>query len=363
MRILMIITNEFNMSGITNNVMNYYRYMDKREMKIDFVAPNNVPERLKNEINSNGGVVYELTMRNRNPIKYIIELKKIIQEKCYDIVHAHGNSCTLAAEMYAAKLAGTKVRIAHSRNTKCQQVFFNKILRNLFDKSYTHGFACGVDAGKWLFRDKEFTVIKNGNDIDKFKYNNSVRYDYRKKLGVEGKKVIGHVGLFNHQKNHEFLIDIFNELIKLDKNYILIMVGDGELKSTIEDKVESLGLKENVIFTGKSLEVEKLIQAMDIMVLPSRYEGLPNVVIEWQIACLPCIISDNADRNVKITELVKFISLNEKPREWARLIDEMKIEDRNLIKDKIISEITEAGFSIKENAQELSKIYNSLLNN
>ncbi|TYQ15961.1 UNVERIFIED_CONTAM: glycosyltransferase involved in cell wall biosynthesis [Acetivibrio alkalicellulosi] len=362
MRVLIIMTTTMEISGITMSVMNYYRYMDKNDMSIDFIAPNVVPKRIRDEIELNNGKIFELLMRRRNPIKYFNTMRKIISEGKYDIVHAHGNSCTLALEMLAARLEAVKVRIAHSRNTTCVHRLIHKLLRPIFDTSYTDGFACGVEAGKWLFRRNKFTVIKNGNDIDKFAFNQKTRQEYREKYKLNGKKVIGHVGYFNYQKNHEFLIEVFNDLVKINPEYVLLLVGDGSLKEDIKSKVKKLGLENQVIFIGKSLEVERLVQAMDIMVLPSRYEGLPNVVVEWQIACLPCLVSDKVTKEVKLTDLVEFMPLEAGSKEWANKINKIKLIDRNLIKDSIVKQITRAGYNVKENAKELKKLYIELTN-
>ncbi|MCG5102604.1 glycosyltransferase family 1 protein [Oceanobacillus alkalisoli] len=360
-RLLIIVTTKFELDGITNNIMNYYKYMDKSDMKVDFAVPNIVPDRLKNIIKANDGTIFELPYRNNNPIKYLINLKRIISKNNYNIVHAHGNSSTLALEMYAAKSAGINIRIAHSRNTMCKYKTINKVLRPIFDRNTTHGFACGVDAGKWLFRNNEFKVIKNGNDIEKFKPNQKVRRQVREKYDLQGKKVIGHVGHFNYQKNHEFLIEVFNELVRINPNTILFLIGDGKLRPFIKEKVEKMGLMDKVVFIGKSLEVEKLIQAMDVMVLPSRYEGLPNVSIEWQIACIPSVFSDGITKEIAITDLVHFMSLESGALEWAKLLDQIELVDRNEVSDRVVKQITDAGFNIEENSKELKKIYTNLL--
>lgn len=361
MKILTIVTTKFDISGITNSVMNYYRYMDKSDMKIDFLVPNKVSNRLRDEIESNGGRIFELLMRNKNPFLYIKQLEKIIRKGGYDIVHAHGNSSTLAVEMYAAKRAGAKVRIAHSRNTTCKYLTLDKLLRPIFNKTYTHGFACGVEAGKWLFEANPFTVITNGNDIDKFAFDEKTRNDFRQKYNLQDKKVIGHVGSFNYQKNHEFLINTFYELLKFDSNCVLVLVGEGDLKPSIEQKVVELGMEDKVIFTGKSFEVEKLLQAMDIMVLPSRYEGLPNVVVEWQIACLPSLVSDKVTSEAKLTDLVEFESLDKTPKDWAYKINKIEIINRSTISEEVQRGITKAGFNVKQNAIDLKNIYIKLI--
>ncbi|WP_444684985.1 glycosyltransferase family 1 protein [Alkalicoccus luteus] len=360
-KLLIIATTKFDLDGITHSVMNYYRYMDKSNMEIDFVIPNKINERLRKEIESNNGEIFELLLRNKKPLLYFRELKRIISKKKYDIVHAHGNSCTLAVEMLAAKQAGVKVRISHSRNSMCKHKLIHKLLRPVFNFTYTHGFACGYQAGRWLFQSDNFTVVNNGNDVEKFSYNEEIRQIYREKYNLEGKKVIGHVGAFNYQKNHDFLIGIIEHLVKRSPEYVLFLVGDGYTRKEVEKKIQRKGLSNNVIFTGKSLEVEKLIQAMDIMVLPSRYEGLPNVVIEWQIACLPSIISDNVTQEVQLTDLVEFLPLEAGEAAWVKKISEIEMIDRQRVKKQVIHEITEAGFNVKENAKHLKEHYFKLV--
>lgn len=360
-RILIIMTNSMGFTGVSTSVLNYYSFMDKSNMQINFVVPNKVDNWLKNQIESNGSKVYELLMRDKNPFRYMKELIEIIKMGNYDIVHAHGNSCTLLTELCAAKIGGVRIRIAHSNNTACTHIIFHRLLRPFFNRSYTHGFACGTDAGKWLFGKRPFTVIANGNDIEKFSYNNQTRKEYRQKYNLEGKKVIGHVGSFNYQKNHDFLIETFYELTKLDPGCVLFLIGDGDLRSEIENKVKNLGIDEKVVFVGKTLEVSKMLQAMDIMVLPSRFEGLPNVVIEWQIACLPSIVSDKVTKDAKLTKLVEFMPLENGVKAWAKRINEIEIIDRQNISESIIEEIRKAGYDIKENAKELESLYASFV--
>lgn len=363
MRILVVMTNPLGPSGITHSVMNYHRYMDKTDMVIDFIAPNKVENKWRKQIEDNGGRLFELTMRNRNPFKYMLKLRAIMTNGKYDIVHAHGNSCTLAVEMLTAKWAGIKVRISHSRNTTCKHRLLHGILRPLFNRTYTHALACGTEAGEWLFPGKPFVVMPNGNDIDKFQFNKKIRDEYRKKHNLEDKKVIGHVGLFNDQKNHSFLIDVFAELLK-NKNgteYFLILIGDGKLKSEIEHKVRLLGIDSHVLFTGRSSNVHEWLQAMDLMLLPSLYEGLPNVVVEWQIAGVPSIISDKVTREVKLTDIVEFLPLEGGATVWAEQIRRTKLEDREAIKDIVISQINNAGFNVKDNAKQLEILYSELV--
>ncbi|NFS12411.1 glycosyltransferase family 1 protein [Clostridium botulinum] len=362
MRILVINTVNFAYGGgISNVIMNYYRAIDKSDMKIDFVACKDIDRNLKNELECNGSKVYHLNSRMKKPFKYILNLIKIIKNGKYDIVHAHGNSCTLALEMYSAKKGGAKVRIPHSHNSTCDYTILHRMLRKIFDASYTNAFACGKKAGEWLYNGKPFDVINNGIDIEKFKYNSEIREKYREKYRLCDKKVIGHIGHFSYQKNHDFLIKIFKELYKLDNKYRLLLIGDGELRSSIEQKINDLGLNDFVIFTGKSFEVPQLLQAMDILIMPSRFEGLPLTLIEAQASGLTCFVSDVVSNEVAITSLIKFLSLEKSPKEWAERINSMQIINRIKIKEFIYSKIVDSGYSIKENAINFKKMYKKYL--
>lgn len=346
--------------GITMSVVNYFKNIDNKKIQIEFVAPSVVND-IEKDIKKKNGKVHIIKGRTKNPIKYIKNLSELIKNNKYDIIQAHGSSAILCLEMIAAKKAGCKIRIAHCRNTKTNHKLLDKMLRPIFYKTYTHGFACGQDAGKWLFKDKNFEIINNGKDIEKFQFNEKVRMEFRKKYNLDNKIVIGHVGRFNEQKNHSYLIDVFYELLKSNEKYFLVLIGTGHLQETIKKKVKELGIEKNVLFVGDSKEVEKWLQTMDIMIFPSKYEGFPNVLIEWQIAGLPCLISSTITKEVKCTELVRFESINEQPKEWAKIIEKMKLEDRNASREKIKAQIAKSGYDIKENAKKLEKIYQRLI--
>lgn len=326
-------------------------------MQVDFVIPNDIRSDLREEFDANGSRIYKITCRNKNPLLYVTKLSRLIKKNKYDIVHAHGNSCTLALEMYAAKKGGVKVRISHGHSSSCKYKFAHKLMRNIFDKAYTHAFACGQVAGKWLYRDKHYVVINNGIEIKKFKYNPEIRKEYRDKYNMHGKKIIGHIGHFTYTKNHDFLLDVFKELYNRDSKYRLLLIGEGHLKYDIEKKVSNLGLDDVVLFTGKSLEVPQLMQAMDMIVMPSHYEGLPLTLVEAQSACLPCFVSDSVSKEAAITELIQFISLHKTPEEWASVVNALEFENREINSDKMYSQIINEGYSINNNAKRMKELY------
>ena len=367
MRILQIMTSSLTFNGIGMSIMNYFRNINNENIHIDFAVPNEVEDQIRKEIEQKNCKIFQLIsedkkkLKQRHPIKYYKEIHKIIKANNYDIVHVHGSSSMMCIELLAAKKAGCKVRIAHSRNTESDNNKLHFLLKPFFKKSYTDAFACGKEAGEWLFgKNKEVTIIPNGKDSDEFKFKEEERNKIRKEYNLENKIVIGHVGNFFFQKNHEFLIDVFKELTKKDDRYVLVLVGFGTLQDEIEKKVVDLGIENKVVFLGKVTNISEWLNAMDIMVFPSRFEGFPNVLIEWQISGLPCIISDTITKDVKITDLVKFKSLQDSPEDWAKEIIKIELKDRN--NTKYIEQIKEAGYDIKENAKMLENLYIDLYN-
>ena len=365
MKVLMIFSGLVSNEGIANNVINYLKHIDKKNLQIDFIVQNQPQEWMVNEIIKNNSKYYVLKGRNRNIFKYIRELKRIINMNGYNIVHIHGSSSLLAIDLLAACIAGVKVRIAHSRNTTCNHKILNIIFRPLFNVLVTDCFACGEDAGKWLFKNRKFNVIKNGKEIDKFLYDERIRNDYRKKLNIEDKVVVGHIGRFNNQKNHTFLIDIFSELIKLNENYVLLLIGEGVLLKSIKEKISNLKIKDNVIFLGETEQISELLNSMDLFIFPSKYEGLPNVLLEAQLSGLPIFTSDVITDEVAICDTVEFISLEENANIWADKIFKYSKSNSNsnrkFSRNDTRQKFTKAGFDIKENAQELKNLYSSII--
>lgn len=361
-KILTIATSHFDTGGITRVVMNYYEHLDKNHFMMDFVVPNDLPENIKKEFMSNNSKYYILKGRQKNPFKYVNNLSNIIRKGKYDIIHVHGNSATMFLEMYAGYRAGCKVRIAHSHNSTCIHKIIDKILRPIFYKYCNYNFACGELAGKWLFGNRKFIIIPNGNDTHKFSFNENKREEIRTKYNLQDKKVFGHVGRFNDQKNQEFLVDIFYEYYKENKNSALILVGSGMYFHKIQDKVKTLGIQRSVIFTNEIQNVEDWLCACDVMLLPSKYEGFPVVLIEWQISGLPCLVSDKVTREIKLTDLVEFIDLEDKNK-WLKLMKTTELKDREKSSKEAEKIVRKKGFDIKQNTRQLEKIYIEAVNN
>lgn len=358
-KILIVNTVRFRLNGITSVILNYYRNMDKSDMQIDFVVINEISSEYRQELESNGAKIFYLP-RKKNPLKYQVELFKIIKQNKYDIIHIHGNSSMMLLETLPAKLGGIPVRIVHSHNTTCTHMLLHKILNPLFKCTYTHAFACGEEAGKWLFGNSNFTIIKNGIDLKKYSYNEEIRNIYRKKICATNRIVIGHVGNFIEQKNHSFLIDVFNDLVSKNPNYLLLLISDGALMEQIKEKVRNLNLDNNVIFLGKTTEVQNYLQAMDIFILPSLYEGLPVVLIEAQANGLPCLVSDKVSKESNLTDSLKFIPIDNKSIWVENLIEvSSKLDIYNRFKkcEEYQMKISKNGYDISNNANSIKKMY------
>lgn len=358
LNIMVVPTGGFGMDGITSCIMNYYNNIERSNVEFTFVVTQiigdiNYFENLKKIIVSNGDKVVEIN-RKKNPIKYFLEIITIMNSQKFDAVHIHGSSSLMAIELLAAKISNISIRITHSHNTTCNYKRVNKLLRPALLKLTTCRVACGQDAGEWLFGKKNFLILKNGIDISKYSYNDQERKKMRESLQLRGKKVIGHIGTFNTQKNQEFFVGILKELVKKDNNYCLIFVGDGEKKQEVKEKFIAEGLEENVLFLGRRSDVHNILQAMDLMVLPSLHEGFPLVAVECQASGLRCILSENITNEAKLTELVYFMSLQDSNIKWAEKIEKVINYQRNNCYN---NEILKKGYDVTTNAEELVKIY------
>ena len=356
LKVLMINTVPMCYEGITTVMLNYAENMDRTGLQLDFLAINDVEESLRARIAVMGAQLYVIEGRNRHPLRYLRTLRRLIRANGYQVVHAHGNSCTLAVEMLAARLGGARARCAHSHNTTCNSALVHRLLRGPFEVCCTHRFACGEAAGQWLFRDKPFAVLNNGIDAARYAFDSRSRAAHRARLGLEGRRVVGHVGSFNAQKNHAFLIEAFDDAARRDPSLCLVLVGDGPTRPDIEAMVGERGLGDRVIFTGVSREVPGLLSAMDVMALPSRFEGLPNVVIEWQAAGLPALVADTVTPACRLTELVRFLPLDAKA--WTRALMETPVDaDRAAASAGAAQAIAAAGYDIRDSAKRLRRLY------
>lgn len=353
--------------GVESVVMNYYRHIDRNKIQFDFICDDDSTDIPYDEIRSLGGEII-LVPPYQRVISYQKELIKVFGNKKYKIVHSHINTLSIYP-LRAAKKAGIPIRIAHSHSTSNRKEWEKNLLKNIlrpFSRVYATNYMCCSElAGRWLFGNKiydagEVDLLNNAIDVNKFIYNQGVRNNKRKELNINGDiLVVGHVGRFVTQKNHKFLIDIFNELHKQNSNSVLLLIGQGPLKLEIQEKVNSLNLKDSVKFIGQRSDVNELYQAFDVFLFPSLYEGLGMAVIEAQYAKVPCFCSTHIPNNANISTYCYFSSLNNSAKKWAdNILDTVNLDRRNASDYRL----TNFDYDIKNNAYYLERMYMTYLN-
>ncbi len=341
--------------GVETFILNYYRNLNKDKIQFDFI---NMYDNIcfEDEIVKLGGKVHKITNVKKNPIRYYVQLKRILKENNYKVVHINMLSLANVLPILCARKSKIKKIIVHSHNSNTPKGIFRKILdkmNKLFVAKWaTDLWACSNLAGQWMFGDKKhFRVINNAVDTEKFKYDENKRLEIRKKLKIEGKFVIGHVGRFSEQKNHKFLLEIFKEIIKENKQAIMLSIGEGELKQDIIKKSIDYGINERIIFLDPVSNINDYMQAMDIFILPSKFEGLPVVAVEAQANGLPVITSNNVTKELPIKELSSYCSLNN-VQEWIE-----EIKKSNIARIDRTRDITNEKYNIKEEVLKLEKLY------
>ena len=355
-RVLQVVT-YMGRGGLETMLMNYYRHIDHSKVQFDFLTHREFDGDYDKEIKELGGNVYHLSNLNPLSIDYKTSLNDFFENHPeYKIVHSHLD-CMAGIPLKYAKLNNVPLRIAHAHNsnqTKDLKYPLKLFYKRNIKKNANYLFACGDEAGKWMFNTDKFKVLNNAIDAKDYTFNMNIRNDKRKEFGISDDSImVGHVGRFFPQKNHDFLIDIFNQFHKDYPNSYLMLVGEGELKTSIQDKVNTLGLEDYVIFTGLRSDVNELLQAMDVFLFPSLYEGLPVSIVEAQAAGLPCLISDKVPIECKKTDLVYQLSLEDSVNTWADKIYELS----HISRRDTYEEIKQSGFDIVENAKWLENFY------
>ncbi len=367
-KILRII-GECKIGGVETITLNYYKNINHNKIAMDFLFYGESHEKFDNELKLQGDKTFNVTDYKKSMIKSIKEIKNIVKQGNYDIVHAQLNALNFFP-LLGAKLGGAKIRIASNHSTANLKHEFKKsivkyILRPTCRILATNYAACSEYAGKWAFGKRnlklgKIKIIHNAINLDDFIFNEKIRKQKRLELGIEDKFVVGHVGRFVEQKNHKFIIDIFCEVKKINPNSVLILIGDGELECEIKKYVNEKNIEDSVKFLGIRFDVNELMQAMDVFLFPSIYEGLGNVITESQAVALHSVSSDKIPEEVKMTEYADFLSLKDSEEIWAKKILEFSdgYTRRNTHVDLIKN-----GYEIKSAARDLEEYYFSLINN
>lgn len=355
-RVLQVVT-YMGRGGLETMLMNYYRRMDRSKVQFDFLVHRDFRADYDDEIEALGGKIYRLPRLIPWSRSYHQALNQFFADHPeYKIVHVH-QDCLSSVILKAAKKQGVPARIAHSHSSS-QDRNLKYLIKLYYMRQiprYATGlFACSKEAGDWMFGGAAYHILPNAIDTKHYVFDGDCRENVRHALRIAPDAfVMGHVGRFHPVKNHTFLLDVFAAVKEERKDAVLLLVGDGDLRGDMEKKARDLGIGDSVIFTGVRGDVPELMQAMDVFVFPSIYEGLPVSVIEAQAAGLPCLISDRVPIECRKTDLVRQIPLDAGTREWARAaLDTIGFPRRDTS-----PEIRAAGFDIGENAAWLQEYY------
>ena len=345
-------------AGVQTLLMSIYRQIDRQKVQFDFLVHYTAPQFFDEEIEKLGGKIYRLSVReDYNLIKYLHALREFFkQHPEYKIVHGHMHSLG-AFYLSAAEKAGVPVRIAHS-HTNSTQNDAKKYLKLFMNKQYakhaTDLFACSSDAGHYMFGDKPFTVINNAIDSENFCFDAAKRVQERKELDIANNFVVGSVGRFTLQKNQKFSVDVFEQLLSVRNDAILLLIGSGPMEDEVKAYVDEKGLTEKVRFLGNRRDVGELYMAMDVFLFPSLFEGLGIVGVEAQAAGTPTVCTDTLPREINVSSLLYRLPRGN-AKEWA----EKAIEASNNPKahSDMRDDIKAADYDIRDIAKGLEEFY------
>jgi len=340
-----------NLGGIETYLFNLVNNIDKEKYVNDFLIIGYEKPCYFEELKKIGCQFHFITSRRQNPIKGVNEIKKILKNNNYDILHCHCNTLSYIAPILAAKKIDIKL-IVHSRNGGAKVKFHSSILNfiNRFRIPYhkCNLLAVSAEAGEWMFKNRPFYVINNGVDVDRYKFDILSRIKIRRDLNLENRKVLILAGALRPQKNHKFALDVLYELSAIDSKFFLLLLGDGSLKEHLRIYAKKLGIEKDILFLGNKANVGDYLSAADYFIFPSLYEGFPNALLEAETNGLFCFVSSNVTREVAIEGMCEYLDLDEGSINWAKKIaDNMIVIERetsaeniiNLGKDKL-SEIT-----------------------
>ena len=354
-----------NPGGMEAFVMNYFRELAKQGISFDFVSMYGTIAH-EEEILKLGGRVFYVPNVKKDYFGYVKAFRELLARERYDVVHVNMLSAANIVPLRLAKEAGVGKVIAHSHNASAPGLV-RKLMDGMNRPKLNHyvnqKLACSEKAGRWLFGDKayeegEVTLVANAIQTDKYGFSEENRQEIRRQLGIpEDGLLVGHVGRFQVQKNHEAIIRIFHEVQKEASDARLCLIGDGELKEQIQEQARKAGILDKIIFTGVCPDVERYLSAMDVFLFPSLFEGLPFTLLEAQANGLPCVISDEITREAVISgENVRMVSLAESPVKWADAVFAMNKVGR-VQREEAAGRLAAAGFDIHEEAQKLLQLY------
>lgn len=354
-----------NLGGIETYLIEQFRHLDKRTIDYDFVnITGEYSICYEDEILASGSKIFKVVSRHKNPLLHYWQWFNILSQNkgVYDVIVLNTNSLEYVFPLVLGKIFGIPVRVIHSHNSgfENKQGLARRLLvgmnKKLLAWSANLRFACSQFAGQWMFKDNPYHVIYNAIDIHKYDADLKVREETRNALGLHTELTLLHVGRFSYQKNHSFLLDIFKEVHAIQPDSVLLLVGDtteeSEFLTEVKRKIKEYGLANAVRLLGRRDDVNKIMQAADVLVMPSFFEGLTVVGIEAQASDLPLLLSDTVTKELELLPSTQFISLEAGPTAWAEAIVNSKQHNRQ----SRYEELKAAGYDIENETERVEKL-------
>ena len=354
-----------NLGGIETYLIEQFRHLDKSKIDYDFVnITGEYSICYEDEILASGSKIFKVVSRHKNPLLHYWQWFNILLQNkgVYDVIVLNTNSLEYVFPLVLGKIFGIPVRVIHSHNSgfENKQGLARRLLvgmnKKLLAWSANLHFACSQFAGQWMFKDNPYYVIYNAIDIHKYDADLIVREETRNALGLHTELTLLHVGRFSYQKNHSFLLDIFKEVHRIQPDSVLLLVGDtteeSEFLTEVKRKIKAYGLENVVRLLGRRDDVNKIMQAADVLVMPSFFEGLTVVGIEAQASDLPLLLSDTVTKELGLLPSTQFISLEAGPTAWAKAIVNSKRHNRQ----SRYEELKAAGYDIVNETERVEKL-------
>ena len=354
-----------NLGGIETYLIEQFRHLDKSKIDYDFVnITGEYSICYEDEILASGSKIFKVVSRHKNPLLHYWQWFNILLQNkgIYDVIVLNTNSLEYVFPLVLGKIFGIPVRVIHSHNSgfENKQGLARRLLvgmnKKLLAWSANLRFACSQFAGQWMFKDNPYHVIYNAIDIHKYDADLAVRDEMRQALNLDTALTLLHVGRFSYQKNHSFLLDIFKEVHSIQPDSVLLLVGDtteeSEFLTEVKRKIKAYGLENVVRLLGRRDDVNKIMQAADVLVMPSFFEGLTVVGIEAQASDLPLLLSDTVTKELGLLPSTQFISLEAGPTAWAEAIVNSKQHNRQ----SRYEELKAAGYDIENETERVEKL-------
>ena len=353
MKRLLCIVSSMDRGGAETFLMKIYRCLDRTKYQMDFCVSKSKQGFYDEEIKAMGGKIFVVPQKSKNPFKSFFAIKNIVKENGYVSVLRTSQQSLATLDLLAAKCGGAKKLIYRSSNANITGGVIKRVLNRIFSflpkivpnvKVAPSTEAAEFVFGKNSVKKGKVTILPNGLDYDKFKMDFAIRKKIRNDIGMDNKIIFGHVGRFNKQKNHDFVIEIFKEISKRIENAKLLLIGEGELETEIKEKIRDLKLAESVVVLEPQANINEYLMAFDVMIFPSFFEGMPNVIIEAQATGLRCVLSDKITREAEITKLLTYVSLNENANKWANIL----LSQVDYVRESHENEFIEKGYIINK---------------